>query len=110
MGIYEVKDVQRTLHGLQILIIVWAASDRASNLSCKASLVLRIDLFYLPSCNGLLITLGANSSFLSLCLLCHLWTSSNLHQKGVVKFKFHLLYKFIECSLHKNSVSDGNKV
>lgn len=52
MGIYEVKDVQRTPHGLQILI-VWAASDRASNLSCKASLVLRIDLFYLPSCNGL---------------------------------------------------------
>ena len=67
MGIYEVKDVQRTPHGLQILI-VWAASDRASNLSCKASLVLRIDLFYLPSCNGLLMTLGANSSFLTLYL------------------------------------------
>ena len=109
MGIYEVKDVQRIPHGLQILV-VWAASDRASNLSCKAFLVLRIDLFYLPSCNGLLMTLGANSSFLILYLLCRLWTSSNLHQKGGVKFQFHLLYKFIECSLHKNSVFDGNKV
>ena len=65
MGIYEAKDVQRTPHGLQMLSIVWAASDRASDLSGKASLILRIDLFHLPSCNRLLMTLGANSSYLT---------------------------------------------
>ena len=49
MDIYEVKNVQRTPHGLQILIIVWAASDRASDLSCKASLVLRICSIFHPA-------------------------------------------------------------
>lgn len=106
--LYEVKDVQRTPHGLQILI-VWTASDRASDLSCKASLVLRIDVFHLPSCSGLLMTPGAHSSFLALYLLCHLWTSSHLHQKGEVMFEFHLLYEFIEC-IFTRILSHGNKV
>lgn len=71
----------------QILIVVWTASDRASNLSCKIPRVLGIDVFYLSSSAGLdsfSVTSWADNSFLALSF----WTSSNLHQKGMVTFEF----------------------
>lgn len=49
----------------QILIVVWTASDRASNLSCKVPHVLGIDVFYLPSSTGLFFSDFMGRSFIS---------------------------------------------